>query len=109
MNTVYVVGAARSPIFSVELGKNGGLNTSSVSGLLPQEIGAQVLAELFTERFLIDPKDVDFFYLGSAISQKVERNLFQAPAKFVFRKGAAGPVGKALGRTGEKGASTSLS
>ncbi|OGN08085.1 MAG: hypothetical protein A2750_01375 [Candidatus Yanofskybacteria bacterium RIFCSPHIGHO2_01_FULL_45_42] len=108
MNTVYVVGAARSPIFSVELGKNGGLNTSSVSGLLPQEIGAQVLAELFTEA-LINPEDVDFFYLGSAISQKVERTLYQAPAKFIFRKGAAGRVVKALGRTVEKACSTGLS
>ena len=108
MDTVYVVGMARSPVFSVEVGKNDGPNTSSVSGLFPQDVAAQVLKALFTES-KISPEEVGFFYLGSAISQKVERTLYQAPAKFVLRKGAEGRRVKALGRTVEKACSTGLS
>ncbi|OGM99831.1 MAG: hypothetical protein A3B91_03000 [Candidatus Yanofskybacteria bacterium RIFCSPHIGHO2_02_FULL_41_29] len=108
MDPVYVVGMARSPVFSVELGKNDGPNTSSVSGLLPQDLAAQVLKSLLIETS-IDPWYVDFFYLGSAISQKVEPSLFQAPAKFVFRKRAELGMVRALGRTVEKACSTGLS
>ena len=46
MDPVYIVGMARSPIFSVELGKNDGPNTSSVSGLSPQNLAAQVLSSV---------------------------------------------------------------
>src|SRR3989344_4299163 len=108
MDPVYIVGMARSPIFSVELGKNDGPNTSSASSLYPQDIGAQVLRSIFEETSII-PEDIDFIYLGSVISQKVERNLYQSPAKFLIRKGADGKPVRALGRTVEKACSTGLS
>jgi acetyl-CoA C-acetyltransferase len=107
MRDVYIVTGSRSPLASVRAGANGELNTSSISLLTPQELAAQVLRDLF-RKSNIEPEFVDFFYMGSAISQKVEKTLYQAPAKFVLRTAAQGRKVRALGRNVEKACSTGL-
>jgi|SRR3989344_2282535 len=93
MENVYIVGAARSPIASVKIGKKNKeidsreepKNTSSISSLSPIELSRQVLEVLF-ERSGINSSQIDHFSLGSVISQRVERDtMFQAPAKHILR------------------------
>lgn len=111
MRDVYIVGASRSPIASVGMGKVSAgdtaepVNFSSISSLLPEELAAQVLRDLFARSGLTS-EQMEFFFLGSAISQKTEhRTLFQNPAKHTLRT-----VGRtrAVGRTVEKACSTGL-
>ncbi|OGN08086.1 MAG: hypothetical protein A2750_01380 [Candidatus Yanofskybacteria bacterium RIFCSPHIGHO2_01_FULL_45_42] len=91
MNTVYVVGAARSYIFLVQRGKNGVANTSLISGLRPEVFGAQIRDGLF-EAINISPELVELFRLGSLVSQKAENSMFHAPAKTIMRIGGRGCV-----------------
>jgi len=89
MNPVYVVGAARSCLFLVQRGKNGGKNTSLIDSLSPDVFGAQVRDALFRS-VLINPALVEIFKLGSLISQKAEDGMFHAPAKTVMRAEGSG-------------------
>ncbi|MEK7636280.1 MAG: thiolase family protein [Patescibacteria group bacterium] len=108
MNAVYVVGTARSPIASVQAGNTDEIvNTSVISSLSPVELGEQVLRHLIRESS-IDPMNIQFFFMGSAISQKVERSMYQAPAKFVFRRATLGQNIPVIARTVEKACSTGL-
>lgn len=107
MREVYVVAGSRSPIASVHPGTQGAMNTSSISLLPPQELAAQVLRDLFRKSG-IEPELVDFFYMGSAISQKVEKLLSQAPAKYVFRLAADSRRVRVIARNVEKACSTGL-
>src|SRR3989344_8111587 len=91
MNTVYVVGAARSYIFLVQRGKNGAVNTSLISGLRPEVFGAQIRDGLF-ETINVGPELVEIFRLGSLVSQKAENSMFHAPAKTIMRIGGRGCV-----------------
>ena len=108
MNAVYVIAIARSPIASVQAGNTDEIvNTSSISSLSPAELGAQVLQYLMLES-LINPADIQFFFMGSAISQKVERAMYQAPAKFIFRRATLRRDIPVIARTVEKACSTGL-
>lgn len=81
---VYVVGMMRSPIASVRRGKAGQANTSCISSLTPNNLAAQVLRALF-QQSQIYPDQINTFVMGSVISQKVELDMFHAPAKNIIR------------------------
>lgn len=137
MREVYIVGAARSPIASVqrgrfneeqkaaakevvamkpELEKRSGMNVdfslpqnnSSFSHLPPEELALIVLAGLF-ERSGVRPEQVDIFRMGSVISQKSEPTMVQAPAKTILKRSASNPdLVVATARTVEQACSTGL-
>src|SRR3989344_2748458 len=112
---VYVIGAMRSPIASVSFGGFGPdkvselPNVSSISSLVPDALATQVLNALF-KQISIDPELIDMFVMGSVISQKVEPQMKQAPAKHLIRKilKDRDPKKYPLARTIEKACSTGL-
>ena len=90
MDDVYIVGAARSSIASVKRGKEpGDKNTSCISHLTPNELGACVRDDLL-ERSGIEAEIVEMFRMGSLVAQKAETSMFHAPAKSIMRKDGTG-------------------
>lgn len=104
---VSVVAMKRSFMASVDAGGETTLNTSCISSLHPLELAGQTLEALFADG-PIRPEDVQFFFLGSAISVKKELGLYQASHTFVFRAGCGRKNIPVVGATVEKACSTGL-